>query len=414
MNALPASNVVSGARPVRVPLNDLAAQQAPIREAVLEALARLATDARFILGAPVEELERWLAGACGVAAAVGVASGSDALELSLRALGAGPGDGVVTPAFSFIAAAEAIAQTGARPVFCDVDPSTLNATADTMAAALARGRAQGLRVKGLLPVDLFGAAAPAGELATLAAREGLWVLVDAAQALGGSDEAGRPAGAWGAAGCFSFFPTKNLGAWGDGGAVITSDLELAARVRRLRAHGATALYTHAELGRNSRLDALQATVLLTKVPHLAAWQQQRERLAARYLEGLAGLPLRLPHVPPAPARHAWHQFVVRTRAEERRDERREERRDERREEPREEARDALAAFLGERGIEARAYYPVPLHQQRCFVGPGEPAPAGLPVAEDASRTSLALPFHPALSHEAQDSVVEAVRAFFVR
>jgi dTDP-4-amino-4,6-dideoxygalactose transaminase len=190
----------------------------------------------------------------------------------------------------------------------------------------------------------------------------------------------------GAAGCFSFFPTKNLGAWGDGGAVVTGGGELATRVRRLRAHGATGPYVHAEAGRNSRLDALQAAVLLTKAPHLEAWQAARDRLATRYARAFAGLPLDVPLAPAPPARHAWHAFVVRT--------------------PR---RDALSAFLHERGIETRVYYPLALHLQLCFEALGEPA---MPVSEEATRTALALPFHPALSDDVQTWVIEGVRAFF--
>jgi dTDP-4-amino-4,6-dideoxygalactose transaminase len=371
---------------MKVPLNDLAAQQAAIQDAALASIARLGREAKFILGTPVEELERWLAQACGASHAVGVASGTDALELSLRALGIGAGDAVVTPAFSFIAAAEAIVQAGARPVFCDVEPDTLCASARTVEQATARARHAGLRVRAVVPVHLFGLCAPMRELSALAAREGLRVVEDAAQAIGARDEAGRPSGSVGAAGCLSFFPTKNLGAWGDGGAVVTSDAEVAARVRRLRAHGAVGPYVHSEPGRNSRLDALQAAVLLAKVPHLASWQATRDRLAARYCEGLAGLPLVVPAAPAAPARHAWHAFVVRC--------------------PR---RDALSSFLRERGVETRVYYPLALHRQPCFEALGEP---DMLASEEACRTALALPFHPALSDDAQAWVIDGVRQFF--
>ncbi len=371
---------------MKVPLNDLAAQQAAVKDDVVAAIAKLGAEAKFILGAPVEQFEGWLAQACGVAHAVGVASGTDAIELSLRALGVGAGDAVVTPAFSFIAAAEAIAATGARPVFCDVEPDTLCASARTVEAAVARARETGLRVRGVVPVHLFGLCTATREMSTLADREGLLLAFDAAQAIGGRDASGRPAGSAGRAGCFSFFPTKNLGAWGDAGAVVTSDSELATRVRRLRAHGGTGPYVHAEAGRNSRLDALQATVLMAKAPHLAAWQATRDRLAARYATGLAGLPLTVPVAPSPPARHAWHAFVVRT--------------------PR---RDALSAFLHERGIETRVYYPLALHRQPCFEALREPA---MPASEEATRTSLALPFHPALSDDAQTWVTDAVKAFF--
>jgi dTDP-4-amino-4,6-dideoxygalactose transaminase len=370
----------------RVPLVDLAAQEAGVAADVLAAIGQVARDARFILGPHVEAFEAWLARECGVAHAVGVASGSDALELGLRALGVGPGDAVITPALSFVAAAEAVAAAGARPVFCDVDPGTMNASERTVAEALARARSAGLRVRALLPVDLFGRCAPRDALEALAAREGLALLEDAAQAIGGRDEAGRASGAAGDAGCFSFFPTKNLGAWGDGGALVTNRDDVAARMRRLRAHGATAPYVHAEIGRNSRLDALQAAVLLAKAPRLSGWQDARGRIARRYHAELAGLPLTLPAAAPAPGAHAWHAFVVRT--------------------PR---RDAMAAALREQGVEARVYYPVPLHRQPCFAALEEP---GLPVTEEICRTSLALPIYPSLRDDQQALVIEAIAGFF--
>jgi dTDP-4-amino-4,6-dideoxygalactose transaminase len=371
---------------MRVPLFDLAAQEQAVAGDVLAAVADVGKSARFILGPRVEEFERWLAAHCGVAHAVGVASGSDALELALRALGIGAGDGVVTPALSFVAAAEAIAATGARPVFCDVDPDTMNASERTVREAMDRAGKAGVRVRALLPVDLFGRCAPLA-LESLAAQEGLALVADAAQAIGARDEGGRASGAVGDAGCFSFFPTKNLGAWGDGGAIVTRRDDVASRARRLRAHGAIEPYVHGELGKNSRLDALQAAVLLAKAPHLASWQDARSRIARRYQAGLAGLPLlKLPTSPEPPAVHAWHAFVVRS--------------------PR---RDALVAALREGGIEARVYYPVPLHRQPCFASLGEPP---LPVAEEICRTALALPIFPALRDEQQGYVIERVAAFF--
>jgi len=371
---------------MRVPLVDLASQQAATADAVLAAIAALARESRFVLGARVEDFERWLAAECGAAHAVGVASGTDAIELSLRALGVGAGDAVVTPAFSFVAAAEAIAATGARPVFCDVDARTLDASEETVKQAIDRARHAGMRVRAIVPVHLFGRCAPLGPLSVLAAREGLAMVEDAAQALGARDEWGRCSGGTGDAGCFSFFPTKNLGAWGDAGAVVTSRADVADRVRRLRAHGAVSPYVHAELGRNSRLDALQAAVLLAKAPQLPAWQRARADAASRYREELGGLPLVLPPDPAPPAVHVWHAFVVRT--------------------PR---RDALAEWLKSRGVETRVYYPVPLHRQPCFLGLDEPF---LPVAEEACRTALALPLSPSLRPEQQSHVIDGVAAFF--
>ncbi len=370
---------------MRVPFVDLASQQESVAGDVLEAIAEVGREARFILGPRVEAFERWLAKHCGVAHAVGVASGSDALELTLRALGVGAGDAVVTPALSFVAAAEAVAAVGARPVFCDVDAETMNASESTVREAVDRARQAGMRVRAILPVDLFGRSAPHEALQALAAHEGMALVVDAAQAIGARGDGGRASGADGDAACFSFFPTKNLGAWGDGGAIVTQRDDVAARARRLRAHGAAEPYVHSELGRNSRLDALQAAVLLAKAPHLPAWQQARARIARRYQAELAGLPLRLPTAPEPPALHAWHAFVVRS-----------------------ERRDGLLTALRERDVEARVYYPVPLHRQPCFARLGEPP---LPVAEEICRTAIALPIFPSLRDEQQAHVIERTAAF---
>jgi dTDP-4-amino-4,6-dideoxygalactose transaminase len=372
-----------------VPLVDVAAAQASVAAEVLAELGRIVEGGRFVLGPKVEAFERWLAAECGVGHAVGVASGTDAIELSLRALDVGPGDAVVTPAFSFVAAAEAIAATGARPVFCDVDLETMNATGASVGEACARASRAGLRLRAVVPVHLFGRCAPMAEIGAVAQREGLAVVEDAAQAIGARGDDGKPAGGAGQAGCFSFFPSKNLGAWGDGGAVVTSDEALAARVRRLRAHGAVAPYVHGELGRNSRLDAMQAAVLLAKAPHLGAGGRARERVAQGYARALARLPLALPAMPVSPARHAWHAYVVRVP----------------------QGRDALAAWLRERGVETRVYYPAPLHRQDAFRGPPPPE---LPAADEACRTALALPMFPTLSEEQQAYVVEQTATFFER
>jgi dTDP-4-amino-4,6-dideoxygalactose transaminase len=371
---------------MRVPLVDLAAQEAPITEEVLTAIARVAQQGRFVLGEHVGAFEAWLSGACGTTHAVGVASGTDAIELTLRALGVSARDAVVTPALSFVAAAEAIAATGARPVFCDVEADTMNASVATVEEAIGRARRSGWNVRALVPVHLFGRCAPIAALQALAARDGIAVIEDAAQAIGARDEAGRHAGGVGDAGCLSFFPTKGLGAWGDGGAVVTSRSDVATRLRRLRAHGAVEPYVHAEAGRNSRLDAVQAAVLLTKTRFLPEWQRARSSLSDRYRTELARWPLVLPTPPDSPAMHAWHAFVVRT--------------------PR---RDALARTLQQRGIETRVYYPVPLHRQPCFAWLNEPS---LPVAEEICRTALALPVFAAMSHDQHDFVVEQVGHFF--
>ncbi len=371
---------------IRVPLVDVAAQEATVASAVLEAIERVAHKGNFVLGAEVDAFERWLAAQCGVAHAIGVASGTDALVLSLRALGVGPGDAVVTPALSFIAAAEAVAVAGARPVFCDVDPNTMNANDRTVDDALGHARREGLRVRAILPVHLFGRCAPTAALRALALREGVAVVEDAAQAIGARDEHGGSAGGFGDAGCFSFFPTKNLGAWGDGGAVVTSRDDVAQRVRRLRAHGAVSPYVHAEVGCNSRLDAVQAAVLMAKASRLASWQRARALLAARYCAELSRLPMALPTAPEPPAVHAWHAYVVRC-----------------------DRRDELGQWLRERGVETRVYYPVPIHRQVCFAALETRA---LPEAEAICRTALALPLFTMMSEAQQAYVIEQIVRFF--
>jgi dTDP-4-amino-4,6-dideoxygalactose transaminase len=368
----------------RVPFFDLAAQEKEIASEALAAVGQVASEARFILGPHVEAFERWLARACDVEHGVGVASGSDALELALRALKVGPGDAVITPAVSFVATAEAIVAAGARPVFCDIDAATMNGSERTFDDALGRAQRTGLRVRAILPVDLFGLCAPSA-LRAFAASHGLASIDDAAQAIGARDDGGRPAGASGDAGCFSFFPTKGLGAWGDAGAVVTPRADVAARLRRLRAHGASEPYVHPELGRNSRLDAVQAAVLLAKTSRVPVWQSRRTRAARRYIVELAGLPLRLPADPAAPAVHAWHAFVVRC-----------------------ERRDALLAWLRARDIESRVYYPIPVHRQGCFASLQE---GPLPEADDVCRTALALPIFAAMTDDQQSQVIDAIRAF---
>jgi dTDP-4-amino-4,6-dideoxygalactose transaminase len=371
---------------MRVPLVDIAAQEALVAEEALAAIAQVAREGRFILGSRVERFEHWLAAASGAAHAVGVASGSDALRLSLCALGIGSGDAVVTPALSFVAAAEAIANVGARPVFCDVDALTMNASEYTVQEALDSARRARLHVRAVVPVHLFGLRAPLETLIPLARREGIALVQDAAQAMGATGGEGHAAGWGGDAAAFSFFPTKNLGAWGDGGAVVTSREDVAERVRRLRAHGSIEPHVHTDIGTNSRLDELQAAILLTKTRHFAAWQAARARVASRYVAELARFPLTLPHVPHPPAVHGWHAFVVRS-----------------------DRRDALARWLGERGVDVRVYYPRPLHRQPCFLALGE---SSMPEAEMASHTALALPLFPTMQETQQDYVIEQVARFF--
>jgi dTDP-4-amino-4,6-dideoxygalactose transaminase len=348
---------------------DLAALHAPIRAEVDAAIARVVGSGRFVLGEEVDAFEREIGDFLGVSRAVGVSSGSDALLACLWAEGVSSGDEVVVPALSFIATAEAVARLGATPVFADVGDDC-NLDAD---AALARVNE---RTRAIVAVDLFGRRADVAALS----RGRVPIVVDAAQAIG----PGVVRGARSAA--ISFFPTKNLGALGDGGLVATNDEVLASTVRALRAHGASKKYVHDAIGWNMRLDALQAAVLRAKLPHLGAWTAARRRIAAAYaseLGGIDGLAL------PEPADdHVWHQFVVRTAA-----------------------RDALRAHLEARGVESEIYYPLALHLQPCFAHLGGRA-GEHPRAEAETRTALALPIHPALRDDEVAHVIASVRSFF--
>jgi dTDP-3-amino-3,4,6-trideoxy-alpha-D-glucose transaminase len=343
----------------------------PHHEALTAALARVVPTERFILGPEVEAFEAELAAHLGVGHCIGVANGTDALAIALRALGVSAGEEVIVPSFTFYATAEAVAAIGGRPVFCDVEPETFCVTRETVERALTPA------TKAIVPVHLFGNVAPIPELKEL----GLPVLEDAAQAIGASLN-GTKAGGLGDAATFSFFPSKNLPCLGDGGAVVTSDDELAERVRQLRFHGSKDKVTFVEVGYNSRLDELQAAALRVLLPELEGWNARRRAAAAAYEhEGIAD------HVsPPRPvdgAEHVYHLYVVRH------------------EDP-----DELAAALSELGVGARGYYRVPVHRQPAMAeyGPG----ADLPGTEEASRTHLALPMGPLLTEEQVGEVVRAL------
>jgi len=380
---------------VRVPLADLAAQHAAIRAEVMAAAMAVIERQEFILGEPVARFEATLAKIAGVPHAVGVASGTDALVLALRALGIGAGDTVVTTPLTFVATAEAILTAGAVPLFADVEPDTLTLDPASVDTQIARARARGASVKAILPVHLFGQCADMAGLGKVARAHRVVIVEDAAQAVGARDAAGASAGGAGECGCFSFFPSKNLGGWGDGGAVVTRDVEIAGRLRRLRAHGivrtrapsSVVIEEAIERGTNSRLDALQAAVLDAKAAHLESWTRARRERAAIYGERLAGLPLTLPTPRPG-SLHVFHQFVVRTPQ-----------------------RDALAAHLAARGIETRAYYALPLHHHALF-RPFAPLGGELPHADAAGRTLLAIPLFAELDEAAQAHVVESIQAFF--
>jgi dTDP-4-amino-4,6-dideoxygalactose transaminase len=352
---------------MRARLVDLERLHAPIRREIDQAIARVVDSGRFVLGPEVDALEREIAQACGVPFAVAVSSGSDAILGALWAAGIGPGAEVLTSAFSFAAAAEAIVRVGATPVFVDVDLD-LNMDAD---AALARF---GERTSAILTVDLFGRRA-------VLPRVDVPIFEDAAQAIGAT---GVGLGVRAAA--ISFFPTKNLGALGDGGMVLTVDAELAETLRVLRVHGSRSKYVHERIGWNMRLDALQAAVLRVKLPHLAGWNVRRKRIATTYRSELSGiLALTLPRDAPD---HVWHQFVVRVAR----------------------GRDELRAHLAEHGIETEVYYPQALHLQPCFAFLGG-RPGDLPRAEAAAREVLALPIHAALTEDELAHVVGCVRSF---
>jgi dTDP-4-amino-4,6-dideoxygalactose transaminase len=384
---------------VLVPLFDTVSPVAPLRAALDAAIARVLDGGVYILGPEVEAFERELAAYLGVRHVVGVANGTDALTLALQALGVGPGDEVVVPAFTFYASAEAIPPTGAAPVFCDVDSETMCVTAETVRAALTP------RTRAVIAVDLFGNPAPIPEIAAL----GVPVVEDAAQAAGAwlgprpphaPAPAGRPlharapagrspldraAGALGTLATFSFFPSKNLGCFGDGGAIATDDDALAEAARVLRFHGSRDKVTYERIGWNSRLDELQAAILRVLLPQLDAWSDGRRAAAAHYADAGLGELVALP-VPTAGATPAWHLFVVRH----------------------ERARSLAAALTGA-GIGARTYYDVPLHRQAALA-PWVPAGLDLPATDHLAATHLALPMSPLLDRAAADKVVAAVRA----
>jgi dTDP-4-amino-4,6-dideoxygalactose transaminase len=370
---------------VNVPLLDLTRQYQPIRDEVMAAIARVCDSQHFILGEEVEALERELAAMLEVRHAVGVSSGTDALLVAMMACGVGPGDEVVVPVYSFFATAGSVARLGARPVFADIDPATFNLDPDRAAAALTP------RTRAIVPVHLFGQSADLEPVLDAARARGIAVIEDAAQAIG-ARYGGRPVGSLGTFGCFSFFPSKNLGAFGDGGLVTTGDDGLAERVRLLRNHGMQPKYWHHAVGGNFRLDALQAAVLRVKARHLAQWTEARQRNAARYRQLFAGAGLEEVGLPvEAPGRdHIYNQFVVRVRD-----------------------RDRLRAWLSARGIGTEVYYPVPFHLQPCFADLGW-REGDFPQAEAAARDTLALPIFGELTAAEQERVVDAIAAFYGR
>ena len=372
------------AQQATVPLIDLQAQYAGIREQVLAAVTRVCDSQRFIMGPEVDAFEREMTAMLRVRHAVGVSSGTDALVAALMALKIGPGDEVVTSPYSFFATAGSIARLGARPVFVDIDPVTFNLDVSKLEAACTPA------TRAIIPVHLYGLMSDMTPLMDVARRRALPVVEDAAQAIG-AHRGGCSAGSAGDIGCFSFFPTKNLGAFGDAGLVTTNDEALGHALRLIRVHGSEPKYFHKMIGGNFRMDAIQAAVLRVKAPHLAGWTEGRRRNARKYREliGAAGLDRHVTvPVEPSDAFHIYHQFVIRV-----------------------EKRDALRAHLHSRGVETEIYYPVPLHLQECFAPLGYQNGA-FPHAEAAARDTLALPIYSELTDAQLAHVVDAMAEFF--
>jgi dTDP-4-amino-4,6-dideoxygalactose transaminase len=370
------------------PLLDVVRSNEPLRESLLAAIARVLDSGKFLHGPDCRKLEESVAAICAVDHAVSCASGSDALLLSLMAIELGPGDEVITPSFTFFATASAIWRLGARPVFVDIDPATFNLNPELAEAAVTRA------TKAIIPVHLFGQCAEMDSICEIAQRKGLRVIEDAAQAIG-AKHLGRPAGGWGDVGCFSFYPTKNLGGIGDGGMLTTNDAALADRLRLLASHGMRPRYHHSIVGINSRLDSVQAAALNVKLGRLTAWNAQRRRNAARYGELLPALgldsELGLPQTAPG-REHVWNQYTIRAPGG---------------------RRDALRAYLAERGVGSETYYPMPLHLQQCFRSLGY-TEGSLPETERAAREVLSLPIFPELTAQEQQAVARSIASFFAR
>ena len=367
-----------------IPLLDLTRQYQPLREPIQAALARVIESQRFILGAGVEHFEQRFAAYCGARFAIGCASGTDALELALMALDIGPGDEVLTVPFTFFATAGAIMSTGARPVFVDVEPGSFNLDVQQLDHALATHPS----IKAILPVHLYGGCVDMGPILERAVARGIPVIEDAAQAVG-AEWLGQRAGNMGTIGCFSFFPTKNLGGFGDGGMLTTNDEALARKLKALRIHGSFEKYVHQWAGMNSRLDALQAAVLDVKLDHLDAWNRARQRNAALYRELLADV-VTTPAMQPYQTSHVFNQFVIRCTR-----------------------RDELRAFLAEAGVGTEIYYPLPLHLQPALADYGYKA-GEFPVSEHLAKEVLALPIFAELTEEEITTVAGLIREFYQR
>ena len=397
---------------MQVPLLDLKAQLAPLREEILREVTDVIDSTCYIMGPKVDELEKNVAAYCSTPFALGVSSGTDALLVALMAMGVGPGDLVVTSSYTFFATVGSILRLGAKPLFVDIDPVTYNIDPEKMAEVLGADPAQTAKVKVILPVHLYGQCADMARILQLAQQYGIPVLEDAAQAIGADypvvedgKTVWRKAGSMGAAGCFSFFPSKNLGGIGDGGMIVAGEQALYEKMRIIRVHGDASRYEHRVVGGNFRLDPLQAVVLNVKLPHLPSWHRGRRENAAAYNQlfteaGLVGAgKVRLPQAvyqdaaaasADDPEYHIYNQYVIRV-----------------------EDRDGVMRFLQEEGIGTAIYYPVPLHRQECMAGLGF-EDLVLPETDKAAQETMALPIYPELSDEMLAHVVDRIAAYFAR
>lgn len=379
---------------MNVPLLDLNRQHQPLHDEIVQAMSRVVESNAFILGPEVTKLEGQVAEYCETRFAIGVSSGTDALLVSLMAIGLGPGDEVITTPYTFFATVGSITRLGAKPVFVDIDPVTYNIDPAKIEEKITP------RTKAIIPVHLYGQCADSEALLSLAEKHDLYVIEDAAQAIGAQYSDGRKAGNMGDLGCFSFFPTKNLGCFGDGGMVVTNHSEMNDRVRMLRVHGSQPKYYHQLVGGNFRLDALQAAVLNVKFPHLEGWNQKRRQNALRYdtlfkENGLTETQeVQCPEAVYADSgvlnHHTYNQYVIRVAD-----------------------RDALREYLSERGVATEVYYPLPLHLQQCFLYLGHKE-GSFPESERAAKSTLALPIYPGLEPEQQAYVVQQIQSFFKR
>lgn len=366
---------------MKVPLLDLTRQYGTISDDINKAIQRVLDHARFIMGPELSEFESSLADYCSVKNGIGVASGTDALLLSLRALGVGSGDEVITSTFSFFATAGVISRLGARPVFVDIDPRTFNIDPSGIAGAVTNN------TRAIIPVHLYGQVAEMDEILTIAEKHNIAIVEDAAQAIGATYK-DRKAGSFGRTACFSFFPSKNLGAYGDAGFIATDDDDLADIIKRLRVHGAKPKYYHSLVGYNSRLDTIQAAVLMIKLKYLPAWHEARRKRAARYdglLEDIEQIKTPLVH---EHNYHIYHQYTIIA-----------------------EDRDGLKDFLKSKEIGIDTYYPLPLHLQDCFKELGY-RKGDIPVAESLSEKVISLPIFPELMDEEQDFVAESIKEYY--